>query len=51
MKDPMSGPRDRAPSATDKSTQPPTRSSTVNNDTTRGGKAAATPRTLGPRCA
>ncbi len=42
--------RDSSPPASDKSTQPPTRSSTVNNETTRSG-TAKTPRTLGPRVA
>lgn len=42
--------RDSSPPASDKSTQPPTRSSTVNSDTTRS-KTAPTPKTLGPRVA
>ena len=42
--------RDSSPSATDASTRLPTKSSTVNNDTTRSG-VAKTPKTLGPRCA
>ena len=42
--------RDSSPPASDKSTQPPTRSSTVNSDATRS-KTAASPRTLGPRAA
>lgn len=41
----------RSPPATqDASRVPPTRSTTVNNDATRS-KTAATPKTLGPRCA
>lgn len=42
--------RDSSPSASDKSTMPPTRSTTVNSDATRS-KTAPTPKTLGPRCA
>ena len=38
------------PPAVDASMTPPTRSSTVNNETTRS-KTAATPKTLGPRTA
>jgi hypothetical protein len=42
--------RSSAPSASDASTKIPTMKSTVNSDTTRS-KAAATPKTLGPRVA
>jgi hypothetical protein len=42
--------RDSSPSAADASTRLPTKSTTVNNETTRSG-TAGTPKTLGPRCA
>ena len=42
--------RDSSPPSVDASMRPPTMKSTVNSDATRS-KTAATPKTLGPRCA